>query len=125
MGLMKLEHYTVKTGDLAGTISFYENVLGMKDGERPPFLFPGAWIYCGDTAVVHLIGDAPTDADDTGALDHIAFQGQGLSDFLANLDARDVDYRERDVPATNLHQVFVEDPNGVTIEINFRGEATG
>jgi len=28
--------------------------------------------------------------------------------------------RENEVPQINLHQVFVKDPNGVTIELNFR-----
>lgn len=32
---------------------------------------------------------------------------------------RGVEYRERTVPSLGLHQVFVEDPSGVTIELNF------
>ena len=32
-----------------------------------------------------------------------------------------IPYRDRTVPAMNLEQVFLEDPNGVTIELNFPG----
>ena len=35
--------------------AFYDRVLGMKAGDRPPFPFPGAWIYLGDTPVLHLV----------------------------------------------------------------------
>ena len=125
MSLQHLEHYTVNTDDLDATVSFYEEALGLTNGPRPPFDFPGAWIYCGDIAVVHLIGDKKLDGRDTGTLDHVAFRGSGVADFVANLEKRGIPYRERDVPATDLHQVFVDDPNGVTIEINFRGEAAG
>jgi hypothetical protein len=30
-----------------------------------------------------------------------------------------LEFRERTVPDLGLHQVFVEDPSGVTIELNF------
>ena len=31
----------------------------------------------------------------------------------------DVSFFERTVPTLGLHQVFIKDPNGVTIELNF------
>ncbi len=124
MALQHLEHYTVNTDDVDATVAFYEEVLGLSTGPRPPFEFPGAWIYCGDIPVVHLIGDKTLEERDTGTLDHVAFRGSGVVDFVANLDKLGIPYRERDVPATDLHQVFVDDQNGVTIEINFRGELT-
>mgnify|MGYP002137710046 CR=1 FL=1 len=30
----------------------------MKAGNRPPFPFPGAWLYTGDHPAVHLVGVA-------------------------------------------------------------------
>ena len=38
---------------------------------------------------------------------------------LARLRQHDVPFRERTVPVLDLHQVFVNDPNGVVIELNF------
>src|SRR5262249_16282764 len=45
MNIGVLDHYNVSTRKLGETIRFYEDVLGMKNGPRPPFNFPGAWIY--------------------------------------------------------------------------------
>jgi hypothetical protein len=30
-----------------------------------------------------------------------------------------VPYRERTVPGLGLHQLFIEDPSGITIELNY------
>jgi catechol 2,3-dioxygenase-like lactoylglutathione lyase family enzyme len=55
MPLTQLNHVTVRTNDLEGTRDFYSEVLGLKDGSRPPLAFPGYWLYCGEQAVVHLV----------------------------------------------------------------------
>jgi len=39
------------------------------------------------------------------------------------LKKKNLPYRERKVPDLNLFQVFLEDPNGVTLEINYYGES--
>jgi catechol 2,3-dioxygenase-like lactoylglutathione lyase family enzyme len=90
-------------------------------------------MYSGDTAMVHLVGYNPNDAEGlkgylgdkdvssagTGTIDHVAFAVTGLDATLARLRAANLAYRERTVPNLGLHQVFVEDPNGVTLELNF------
>ncbi len=55
----------------------------------------------------------------TGALDHIAFFATGRVEWLDALKRHETPYRERVVPAMGLHQVFLEDPDGITIEMNF------
>ena len=45
MSVGVLDHYNVSTRKLPETIQFYEDVLGFKNGPRPPFNFPGAWLY--------------------------------------------------------------------------------
>jgi len=134
MSLTRLDHYSIRTDDLDTTRNFYVDVLGMVDGDRPPFPFPGYWLYCGDRPVVHLIGLDPEGAHGlidymgedrdqafkgSGALDHVAFNADDLDGMRQRLDGLAVDYRERDVPNLPLHQLFIEDPNGITVEINF------
>lgn len=134
MSLQRLDHYSIRTEDLDTTRDFYVDVLGMVDGDRPPFPFPGYWLYCGDRPVVHLIGLDPEGSHGLteymgedrkeahtggGALDHVAFNDDDLEGMRQRLKKLGVDHRERDVPNMPLHQVFVEDPNGITIEINF------
>ena len=55
MSVGLLDHYNVRTANLAETVSFYETVLGLENGDRPNFAFPGAWMYSEGRAVVHLI----------------------------------------------------------------------
>jgi catechol 2,3-dioxygenase-like lactoylglutathione lyase family enzyme len=135
MGLQTLDHYSVRTADVAATQSFYETVLGLRAGARPPFPFPGAWLYAGERPLVHVIGIDPADqqglqaylgarpegspAANTGALDHIAFTAADLPGMRERLARLGIAARERAVPGLGLQQVFVTDPNGVVIELNF------
>ena len=136
---LSLNHYSIRTTDLAACEGFYCGLLGLTVGPRPPFPFPGLWLYQGDTAVwanaaVHIIGMDVNDPEGlkqylgdrdisslqgTGSIDHVAFFATGLSDTLARLQAQGIAARERTVPLLGLHQVFVDDPNGVVVELNF------
>ena len=55
----------------------------MRAGERPPFPFPGAWLYCGDEPVVHLVGvdEQPEKPGKLPQLEHFAFSAKGLKEF--------------------------------------------
>lgn len=133
MPLTRLDHCSIRTTKLDETRRFYADVMGLVEGDRPPFPFPGAWMYRDDQAVVHIVGVDPTDASGlqaylgdrggdstgTGTIDHIAFTATGLSDMHARLEAAGLAWRDRTVPSLGLHQVFVEDPNGVVIELNY------
>ncbi len=131
MPVNKLEHFLVRAADLAATKAFYETVLGLRDGDRPSFPFPGHWLYLGETPCVHLVGtslDARRSAylDDgdrtgadvgSGAVDHIGFWATDLDGMIERLDGLGVPARRVEVPG--LVQLFVKDPNGITIELNF------
>ena len=136
---LTLNHISIRTADLDASRRFYADVLGLSVGPRPDFPFPGLWMYRGDhgdvaNAVVHLIGIDRSDPDGlkkylgdrdeaalagSGAVDHIAFFADGLSAMLAHLKQQNVAYRERTVPSIGLHQLFVEDPCGIVIELNY------
>ncbi len=125
MSLRNLNHILVLADDLDATRDFYVDVLGLEVGDRPPFQFPGHWLYLGDQAVVHLAskdrGSAEADNGEggTGAIDHIAFEASGLGDMTARLQARGIPVRQRVVPGLGLRQLFIQDPNGITIELNY------
>lgn len=123
-----LNHYTIQARDLEKTKDFYEQIVGLKAGDRPPLAFPGYWLYCGGTPTVHLLGyqaqqktipDGPSYPAETGRLDHIAFSCVGLKDMRANLDAHGVKYDERVLPRLNMTQLFYLDPDGIAVECNF------
>jgi catechol 2,3-dioxygenase-like lactoylglutathione lyase family enzyme len=138
MGLAKLGHYSIRTADIEASRRFYVEIMGLRVGFRPPFAFRGLWLYLGedesDFGVVHLIAVEPGAQEGlsnylgersaeatagTGALDHIAFLATGWPDLKARLAASGQEIVERTVPLLGLHQVFVTDPSGVTIELNY------
>jgi len=121
---MKLDHFSVRTPELEAMKDFFVEVLELEVGERPPFKFPGYWLYDaeGGPAIVHLIGgDEPVAQDNTGAVDHMAFKGDGAhyDAILGNLDRMDLTYRCQTVPGAGLRQIFVTGPHGVVVELNF------
>ena len=138
MLINSLDHCAIRTTKLQETRDFFVDILGLQDGERPDFPFPGAWLYTDSTAVIHLIGVDPDDPSGlqryvggeirtealqgSGAFDHIAFRANDPSILIERLKKADYAYRERQVPNMNLFQIFVEDPNGITIELNYWGE---
>jgi catechol 2,3-dioxygenase-like lactoylglutathione lyase family enzyme len=125
MSLTQLNHVTVRTDDLEGTRDFYQDVLGLKDGPRPPLAFPGYWLYCGEMPVVHLVpksnGIGGGASPDTGNFDHVAFTCDGFESMRQRFSQLGIAFREQDVPSIRLRQLFVEDPNKVMVELNFPG----
>lgn len=139
MPIGKLDHYSIRTLDVEASRRFYTEVMGFEVGFRPPFKFPGLWLYNGapypaSCGVVHIVGvdlnnpqglkdylgDRELGAlDGTGTVDHMAFAATGLADMRTRLKRHSIEYRERTVPSLGLHQVFFEDPSRVTIELNY------
>ncbi|MDY6984761.1 MAG: VOC family protein [Pseudomonadota bacterium] len=134
MPLHKLEHYLVMTDDIDATRDFYRDVIGLSEGFRADLGFPGHWLYIGDTPVIHIaewetytahsqrLGiPVTTRANGTGALDHVAFNGSNANEMAQRLDRLGIPYHRHEVPNVGLTQLFLDDPNGVKIELNFRG----
>jgi catechol 2,3-dioxygenase-like lactoylglutathione lyase family enzyme len=139
MPVGRLDHYSIRTFDIEASRRFYTEVMGFTAGFRPPFDFPGIWLYNDvqypeTTGVVHIIGidpDNPQGLKDylgdrdpatlegTGTVDHMAFIATGLADMRLRLARHGVAFRERTVPSLGIHQVFFEDPSGVTLELNY------
>ena len=151
MEIKRVDHYSIRTLDLEGSKRFYTEVIGLKVGPRPPFDFPGYWLYSGDPpgdlhnsarnyGMVHLMGCNPDDPrslneyvgdrdpatlkGSTGALDHVAFAATGRTAMAERCRRHSVDFFERAVPLLGLHQMFIKDPDGVTIELNYPATET-
>jgi len=128
MAIVKPTHYSIRTADLDASQRFYTDVLQLRVGFRPPFNFPGVWLYPGqgesEFGAVHLIGVLGEQRDEnlpgSGSVDHIAFLATDWPGMRQRCDALGVPYRVQRVPSLNLIQVFLVDPSGVTIELNYR-----
>jgi catechol 2,3-dioxygenase-like lactoylglutathione lyase family enzyme len=126
MGLNALNHFTIRPVDLERTKGFYVDVLGLTIGDRPPLGFPGYWLYCGGIPTVHLIGPRESEAGwperkpaATGLLDHIAFSCTGLADMRTRLKKHAIQHTERVIPRDRQTQIFLHDPDGVAVELNY------
>lgn len=119
--LQTLDHVNIRTARLAGLRRFYTEALGMRDGERPPFKFGGAWLYVGDQAAVHLVEVPAAPAGREPRIEHFAFRAAGLAEFLARLRRSNVAYEIALVPGSGNRQVNVLDPDGNHIEVQFAG----
>ena len=136
MPLSHLEHFLMQTEDIERTRDWYRDVLGMAAGPTPDFKFPVVWLYIGDRDVVHVteggkdvsqnrmayLGRQSDATFGTGVVDHIAFRATGLRKTLSRLAELGVEFSQRQVAAQGLYQLFLFDPNGIKIELNFDAE---
>jgi len=123
MTALSLDHFNIYCKDLAATVRFYERYVGLRDGDRPPFPFAGAWLYAGDKAILHLVSESGRADQGGGAIDHVAINCADIRGTVDTLKREGVKFDVRKVPARPLQQVFVHDPDGVMIEMNFWNEA--
>jgi catechol 2,3-dioxygenase-like lactoylglutathione lyase family enzyme len=128
MALQSLEHALVLTDDIEATRAFYCDVLGLETGERPDPPFPGYWLYLEGVPCLHIAERTAYEAQlarvglrrPDGPVDHLAFAAADHDALAARLEAAGVPAVSNDVPASGIRQLFLEDPNGVRIELNVR-----
>ena len=123
-----LDHFNIRTRKLAETVRFYEDILGLEKGARPNFAFPGAWMYSEGRPVVHLVDISATSEPqkpDSGVVHHVAFVSRGFDGMAQRLKSKGMKFEARQVPGGELWQIFVHDPNGVMIELNYEAAKEG
>ncbi|KFA99855.1 VOC family protein [Vibrio sp. ER1A] len=128
------DHFTIRTDKIEETKNFYMNLLGLTVGARPNFSFHGYWLYLDDIPIFHLVEPALDEEDEvakylglrnnndyagSGKIDHLAFRIEGYSSLLNRIRKNSWHHFERTVPEIYEHQVFVSDPNEITVELIF------
>ena len=123
MTVTAVNHFTILTDDLPKTLAFYEEHLNLKPGARPPFTFPGAWLYAdggkGPDPILHIVAGVAKDRLVKGVIDHMAFTGQGLNAAVEKLRKKNLKFELRRLPDFGTWQLFFFDPNGARVEIDF------
>jgi catechol 2,3-dioxygenase-like lactoylglutathione lyase family enzyme len=115
-----LDHVNVRTANLAVLARFYTETLGLRQGERPPLGFPGAWMYAGEQPVIHLVGvDLQPEPQGSLRLEHFAFSATGLAEFLARLAQLGVAFRQSRQAGTGRVVVNLHDPDGNRLHVDF------
>ena len=118
--LTALDHVNIRTCNLDQMVAWYRDILGMPPGPRPDFPFPGAWLYVGEQAFVHLVGVENTpEVGGNITLEHFAFRAQGMAGFLDRLTANGIAHSVDPVPGAPIVQVNLHDPDGNHIHVDF------
>lgn len=121
MPVQSFQHINTRSSDVERTKDFYVRVLGLRVGDRPPFASRGYWLYLNGHPVLHLVQRAPGDAHHEGGgnVDHLAFEATDLEGTRRLLAAESLPFREAVVPRDGTVQIFVRDPDGIQVELNF------
>ena len=126
MGVRGIDHVNLRApAELIERLRrFYIDVIGLHEGPRPTPRsgVHGHWLYAGDQALVHLAIAADGDGQPqrTGWLSHVALACDDLESMRARLDTAVVAYRMEIVDSPSQVQLFLTDPAGVGVELNFR-----
>ncbi len=127
MAVLDLCHYNLRAPRplLDALCRFYEDVVGLRVGARPPLRSSGFWLYAGERSILHLSETRPDEQRHAGAVntfDHAAFRCRGLAQVERHLQERKVPYRIVRVESTGQVQLFLQDPAGNGVELNFAGD---
>jgi glyoxylase I family protein len=127
-----LHHVSLPVADLDRATAFYRDILGLREIERPPFDFPGAWFELGD-GHLHLIGEPKNPTYRNGkSLDpgdvHFAVRVASFDDAVAFLESKgyrtDVERTDPRAMIVDPHatagfpQIYIFDPDRNVVEIN-------
>ena len=124
MPVLDINHYNLRASmEVLGTLrDWYRDTIGLEVGPRPAFNNRGYWLYAGGQPILHL---SEQNAEEThpipgnGTFDHVAFTCADFDVMRARLDARGEKYRIAEVPLTRTRQIFLRDPGGNGVELNF------
>jgi catechol 2,3-dioxygenase-like lactoylglutathione lyase family enzyme len=118
----RFDHVNLRSGDSAPLQRLFGEVLGLRSGYRPPFRFPGDWLYHGDEAWLHLVRAPALGAAVQFA--HIAFRtDEAASALLARLRAAQLPHEVAVVPEQQTVQIFVRLPGDFVVELDAPADA--
>lgn len=123
MNVNGLDHVNIRTRDVTGTARFYADLLDLEPRAAMASMSieQACWLFDREGhAIIHLFdGDSPSGP--TGAIHHIALRCSGKTEMIERLQQRNIPFDMREVRDT-LTQIFVRDPHGILLELNFNGE---
>ena len=122
MSVVGIHHYSLTApGEvLEAVVTFYGELLNLTPGERPDFGIPGYWLYAGDDPILHLIQDDNRQAAEGGYFDHIALRCEDIDGVVGKLESAGIDFFRADIAQTGQAQLFLRDPAGTQVELNFQ-----
>jgi catechol 2,3-dioxygenase-like lactoylglutathione lyase family enzyme len=121
-----IHHVNIRASaaDIAKLRQFYCEIVGLRDGWRPPFESRGHWLYAGESPVVHLVEGADETANAArGGVDHVAFRCTDLAPMIERLRSSGIEFKLTQVPSLSDRQLLFRDPLGIGVELTMGGDA--
>lgn len=127
---LKFDHIALRCADTEKVKSFFTEIIGLTVGYRPPFPFPGFWLYAEEKAVLHLF-DRNTNFSKNGQIrqdlvssennivDHIALWCDDYQKIMTKIHKNNLNFSETITPDSNIKQVFIQAPEDLIVEIDF------
>ena len=123
MPVTGLNHVNIRTTDPAASAQFYVDVFDFEYRLGPLVMgHQPHWLYDQQGAPIIHLRTLEADSTSTGPIDHVAISCEGKAEILRRLEARGVKYAMTDNAIPGVTQVFIVDPHGVPLELNFAGE---
>ena len=113
-----LHHASLIVSDVAASLKFYVDILGLEPIDRPDLGFPGAWLKLGEQQI-HLLelpnSDPSTGRPAHGGRDrHVALSTTNVDAVRADLEAAGMKYT---LSISGRRALFCRDLDGNAIEI--------
>ena len=124
MTIEAIHHVNIRApaGYIAKLRDFYCEIVGLREGWRPPFASRGYWLYAGPHPLVHLVeGDEVEGQASEGGVDHVAFRCSDLAPMIERLRNRGIEYQLSRVPSLGDEQLLLRDPLGIGVELTAAG----
>jgi catechol 2,3-dioxygenase-like lactoylglutathione lyase family enzyme len=132
MKVNALDHVNIVVEDLDSAARFYSELLGLERRNGPPPLTAeqAQWMHDAEgRPIIHLnarncprLFDRDMGVGSTGALHHVALNCSGFAEVRDRIHAAGLPYEVNVVDSIDLRQIFVSDPHGVVLELNFFGD---
>ena len=116
---LKIDHIALRCTDIETVKNFFTEIIGLTVGHRPPFPFPGYWLYADQKAVLHLFGGGFISPENGNIVDHIAFWSDDYERMMSLFLEHNLDFSETIIPESNIRQLFVRAPENLIVEIDF------
>ena len=123
MPVSGLDHVNIRTLDVAESVRFYVELFDFEYVQGPGAMGQKAnWLYDSSGKPIIHFRILAAESASTGPLDHVALACHGKAEILQRLQARGIEHAVAENLTPGVTQVFLKDPHGVSLELNFSGE---